>query len=74
MKADLLFFTYVVLWLGAIAAVATYYEFRRRRFDPLPSEDNIFRCESCGFVYTDDSDVGRSRCPQCGRQNDTFRF
>jgi rubrerythrin len=74
MKADVLFFLYVASSLAVLAVVATYYELRRRRFDPTPSEDNIFRCEKCGLVYTDDADVGRSRCPQCGRLNDTFRF
>jgi len=73
-KPDALVFLYVVTLLGVLGVVAVYYEYRRRRFDPTPSADNIFRCEKCGFVYTDDSDVGRSRCPQCGRLNDTFRF
>jgi rubrerythrin len=74
MRPDLLFFFYVAASLAALGAIAIYYEFRRRWFDPTPSEDNIFRCEKCGFVYTDDADVGRSRCPQCGQLNDTFRF
>jgi rubrerythrin len=74
MNADALFFLYVAISLSALGVVATYYELRRRRFDPAASEDNIFRCEKCGFVYTDDADVGRSRCPQCGLLNDTFRF
>jgi hypothetical protein len=30
-----------------------YTEHRQRRFGPTPSDD-IFRCESCGYVYTDD--------------------
>jgi len=28
----------------------------------------------CLYVYTDDSDVDFSRCPQCGRMNNIFRF
>ena len=74
MSADTLIFGYVVVLLAALSAVAIYSEHRRRRFEPTPSEDNIFRCEKCGFVYTDDRDVERSRCPQCGLLNDVFKF
>jgi rubrerythrin len=74
MSSDALIFAYVVVVLAAISAVAIYSEHRRRRFEPTPSEDNIFRCEKCGFVYTDDRDVERSNCPQCGTWNQMFRF
>jgi len=74
MTPDQLFFLYVVAWLAALGVVAVYYEFRRKRFEPEPSEDNIFRCEKCAFVYTDDADVDRSRCPQCGAVNTVFKF
>jgi rubrerythrin len=74
MRPDALFFIYVVGLLGALAGVAIYYELRRKRFEPMPSQDNIYRCEKCAFVYTDDADVDRSRCPQCGTINDVFRF
>jgi predicted Zn-ribbon and HTH transcriptional regulator len=36
--------------------------------------DRIFRCVKCGFVYTDDPDVDRSRCSQCGQMNDPIEF
>ena len=74
MTPDELFFLYVSVLLAALAGVAVYYEFRRKRFEPTPSADNIFRCEICAFVYTDDADVDRSRCPQCGTINKVFRF
>ncbi len=74
MTPDELFFLYVSALLAALAGVAVYYEFRRKRFEPTPSADNIFRCEICAFVYTDDADVDRSRCPQCGTINKVFRF
>lgn len=74
MTPDKLIFLYVVTLLGALSLVAVYYEFRRKRFEPTPSEDKIFRCEKCAFVYTDDPDVDRSRCPQCGTTNTVFRF
>jgi protein-arginine kinase activator protein McsA len=65
---------YVALALGAICAVGIYSEMRRRRFGPTHSEDRIFRCAKCGFVYTDDADVDRSRCSQCGKLNEPIVF
>jgi len=69
-----LILTYVIVLLAGLAAVGIYSEFRRRRFEPTASEDRIFRCKRCGYVYTDDPDVDRSRCSQCGRMNDAFEF
>jgi predicted Zn-ribbon and HTH transcriptional regulator len=74
MTAEALIFGYVVVLLAALSAIAIYFEHRRRRFEPTPSEDNIFRCEKCGFVYTDDGDVERSRCSQCGTLNNVMKF
>jgi uncharacterized paraquat-inducible protein A len=74
MEIQTFFLSYVVCLLAALSAVALYYEFRRKRFEPTRSEDHIFRCENCAFVYTDDADVDRSRCPQCGTLNDMFTF
>ena len=44
------------------------------RFCLSASEDRIFRCEKCGFVYTDDPDVDRSRYSQCGKSNEAIEF
>ncbi len=74
MPADLLIFTYLVSLLAALSALAIYSEMRSRRFGPTASEDHIFRCQNCGLVYTDDADVDRSRCSQCGRSNDAIEF
>lgn len=74
MSLDALLFAYLAVMLAGIAIAAVYYERRRRRFEPIPSKDHIFRCEKCSFVYTDDEDVDRSRCPQCGTQNDEIEF
>ena len=60
--------------LAGLAGAAIYSELRRRSFEPGPSEDRIFRCSRCGYVYTDDPDVDRSRCAQCGRLNDAIKF
>jgi hypothetical protein len=74
MSVPNLILTYVVVLLGGLIGVGVYSELRRRRFEPRPSEDRIFRCERCGYVYTDDPDVDRSRCTQCGRLNDAIEF
>jgi len=69
-----LIFTYVAVLLAGLVGVGIYTEFRRRRFAPTASEDRIFRCRKCGYVYTDDPDVDRSRCSQCGQMNDAIQF
>jgi hypothetical protein len=69
-----LILTYVVVLLAGLAGAGIYSELRRRRFEPTPSEDHIFRCGHCGYVYTDDPDVDRSRCSQCGRMNKPIEF
>lgn len=74
MSAHTLIFGYVTLLLSGLVAFTIYSEMRRRRFRPSASEDKIFRCESCGFVYTDDPDVDRSRCSQCGKSNEPIQF
>ena len=74
MSVDTILLSYVVCLLAGLSVVAVYYELRRKRFEPTPSEDHIFRCEKCAFVYTDDPDVDRSRCPQCGTLNDNISF
>ena len=65
---------YVLLCLGGIFCIGIYYERRQKRFGPTPSADHIFRCAKCGFVYTDDADVDRSRCSQCGALNEAIKF
>jgi predicted Zn-ribbon and HTH transcriptional regulator len=72
--ADVFIFCYVTFLIGGIAAVGVLSERRRRRFEPEPTEDNLFRCRKCSYVYTDDSDVELSRCPQCGVSNEAVEF
>lgn len=69
-----LILAYVIVLLAGITSVGIYSELRRRRFEPSPSEDHIFRCRRCGYVYTDDPDVDRSRCTQCGQMNKAIEF
>jgi rubrerythrin len=69
-----LILAYVIVLLAGITGVGIYSELRRRRFEPSPSEDHIFRCRRCGYVYTDDPDVDRSRCTQCGQMNKAIVF
>ena len=74
MRIDSLILIYVVATLGALVGMAIYAEMRRRRFAPTETEDRIFRCRRCAYVYTDDPDVERSRCSQCGQINDAIQF
>jgi predicted Zn-ribbon and HTH transcriptional regulator len=69
-----LILTYVMMMLAGLTGVAIYAELRRRRFEPTASLDRIFRCHRCGYVYTDDPDVDRSRCSQCGQMNNAIEF
>ncbi len=74
MSPDKILFSYVVLLLGGLGVLAVYSELRSRKFRPEKTEDRVFRCEKCGCVYTDDPDVDRSRCSQCGQLNDAIEF
>lgn len=74
MSASSLILAYVVGLLVVLGGVGIHSEMRRRRFHPTHSEDRIFRCQSCGYVYTDDPDVDRSRCSQCGKLNEAIEF
>ena len=74
MSTPWIFVVYVTIPLVALCALGIYSEMRRRRFHPTPTDDRIFRCTGCGYVYTDDPDVDRSRCSQCGRLNEPMEF
>jgi hypothetical protein len=65
---------YVTLALGGLIGLWIFSEMRRRRFGPTHATDRVFRCAKCGSVYTDDADVDRSRCPQCGKLNEPIVF
>ncbi len=74
MSLQLLLTAYVALALGGLCVVGIISEIRRRKFGPAHPEDRVFRCQKCGFVYTDDADVDRSRCTQCGKLNEPMVF
>jgi predicted Zn-ribbon and HTH transcriptional regulator len=74
MTPDKLIFGYAIILLASISIVALYSERRRRWFGSRPSDDHVFRCEKCAYVYTDDPDVDRSRCQQCGTLNEAIKF
>jgi hypothetical protein len=66
----------LLLALSVLVVMVSVTARRRRSFEPQASQDRIFRCDtsSCRYVYTDDADVDRSRCPQCGRMNGHVSF
>jgi uncharacterized paraquat-inducible protein A len=65
---------WVTLLLAGLGFCALADEFRRRRIGSDVSQDQVFRCVRCSSVYTDDAEVERSRCPQCGKTNEAVRF
>jgi hypothetical protein len=74
MSTEKLICAYVLSLLAGLSILAVYSEIRSRRFGPSRKQDRIFRCERFGAVYTDDADVDRSRCSQCGALNVPFEF
>ena len=74
MSTDWLLVIYVALTLGVLCVVGILSELQRRRFGPAHPEDRVFRCAKCGLVYTDDADVDRSRCTQCGKLNEPIVY
>lgn len=74
MPFQTLILAYTVSFLAAVSAIALHCAMRRKRFEPTPSEDRVFRCKRCEFVYTDDPGVDFSRCPRCGTHNHWFKF
>jgi protein-arginine kinase activator protein McsA len=74
MSITALLVLYVALALGALCVVGISSEMQRRRFGPAHPEDRVFRCAKCGLVYTDDADVDRSRCTQCGKLNEPIVY
>lgn len=74
MPIDVLLNGYVLLLMAAVGLLAFLSARRQRRFAPARSPDHVFRCSSCGYVYTDDADVDRSRCQQCGTLNEAIKF
>ena len=74
MSIPALIVIYVAVLLGALCCLGIYSEMCRHRFGPTHPEDRIFRCPDCGCVYTDDTDVDRSRCSQCGKLNEPIEF
>ena len=65
---------WMTLLVATVGAFSILGEFRRRRIGADVSQDRVFRCVRCTSVYTDDGAVERSRCPQCGKTNEAFRF
>ncbi len=74
MFLDQVIFLCFAMVTGVLGLFVLLYEFRHKRFEPEPTEDRVFRCDDCGYVYTDDPDVDRSRCPECGLFNSPFVF
>jgi rubrerythrin len=73
LPSDIIFIFLIVLMSGW-AVVAFYARRRDVKFDHAINHDHVFRCEGCDYIYTDDGDVDRSLCPECGKMNNSVQF
>ena len=71
--SDIIFLSLIIL-LAGWAGIAFYARRQDVKFDHAASHDHVFRCEGCEYVYTDDGDVERSLCPECGKMNNFKQF
>ena len=67
-------FLFLIVLLAGWAVVAFYTRRQDVKFDHAASHDHGFWCEGCEYVYTDDGDVERSLCPECGKMNNSVQF
>ena len=74
MSPSELSFSFLLILLAGWAMVALYTRRAESDFTVESSGDQVFRCEECDYVYTDDHDVERSLCPECGRMNNSVQF
>lgn len=59
----------LALMLIGLFSAAWVYDiktFRRRK----RKDETIYRCLSCGRIYTDIHRIPLTRCPKCGKQNE----
>jgi rubrerythrin len=67
-------FVFLFLLMAGWAGLAFYTRQQGFGLGPTSSGDKVFRCVECDYVYTDDEDVERSLCPECGRMNRPVQF
>ncbi len=67
-----LIIAYLTTVLLTLLGLYIFSETRRRRFRTAAQRDSIFRCERCRSVFTDDPDVGLSKCPNCGQMTGPY--
>ena len=72
-SSNAIFIFLFVLLMGWVFA-AFYLRRKDAGFNPESSGDTIFECQECDHFYTDDADVERSLCPECGKMNSPVQF
>ena len=72
-SSEIVFFFLLIVMIGW-SFLAFYMRRRDVNYGLKSSGDRIFRCKECDYVYTDDDDVERSLCPECGRMNSPVQF
>ena len=63
------FTLYLGLTLLVILSIWLYSHSQSRKKKPLPTEQALFTCEYCHFVYLADNAKTLNRCPQCNLFN-----
>lgn len=74
MSPPVVIFIFLFMLLAGWGLSAYYLRRQDVGFNPEPSGDTIFQCQICGRFYTDDADVERSLCPECGEMNNPVQF
>ena len=74
MSPSSVIFIFLFMLLAGWGLAAFYLRRRDVGFNPEPSGDTIFECQACDRFYTDDADVERSLCPECGEMNSPVQF
>jgi ribosomal protein L37AE/L43A len=59
------FTLYLALTLSLLLGFWIRYHYRARRKVVLPSEQELFVCEYCHFVYLEQPTENINQCPQC---------
>jgi len=74
MSIPTLIVIYVALLLGALCVVGIYSEMRRAASARRTRRTGFFAARLAVTSITDDADVDRSRCIQCGKLNEPIVF
>lgn len=70
---EIIFLVPFLLAIGVILLAWFLYIIRASKRDVRKQKANLFRCESCGRVYSDTRTLPLVRCPVCGKTNQALK-